>query len=195
MNNVLITLIVLVSLTSCTSKIDDYTEQQPTFELDRYFNGKLIAWGMIQDYSKKVNRRFCVALEGQWQQDGDDRRGKLDEWFYFDDGEVSQRTWQLTKSPNGTYTGSASDVVGEASGRTEGFAFQWQYTLKVPIDGEVYEFAMDDWMYQIDKHRVVNRTYMSKFGIDVAEVTLFFDKQQPLRSCSESLPELVKSKD
>jgi hypothetical protein len=43
---------------------------------------------------------------------------------------------------------------------------------------------MDDWMYQIDDYRVMNKTTISKFGIDVAEVTLFFDKETPYQTCS-----------
>jgi hypothetical protein len=38
-------------------------------------------------------------------------------------------------------------------------------------------------MYQIDEYRVFNRTKMKKFGVTVAEITLFFDKELPVKSC------------
>lgn len=176
----------LAFMSGCTTDISDYDTSAGNFELETYFNGTVIAWGMIQDYTNKVNRRFCVELEGQWQQGANTKNGQLNEWFYFDDGEVSQRIWNLTKSQNNQYKGTANDVVGVASGQTSGFAFQWQYNLSLEIDGTTYDFLLDDWMYQLDEYRVFNRTSMRKYGVEVAEITLFFDKQQPLRSCNKN---------
>ncbi|MBU2918518.1 DUF3833 domain-containing protein [Psychrosphaera sp. F3M07] len=172
-------LLVSILLISCSTDISTYKNKAPTFDIKQYFNGEMIAWGMIQDYSSKVTRRFCVELAANWQQE----QGTLAETFYFDDGEISYRTWNLTKQGAGKYSGTAEDVVGVASGQQSGFAFQWQYTLSVPIDDTVYQFEMDDWMYQIDQYRVFNRTSMSKLGIKVAEITLFFDKGQQQKQC------------
>jgi hypothetical protein len=36
---------------------------------------------------------------------------------------------------------------------------------------------MDDWMWQIDERTLANRTRMSKFGVDVAEISIFFRKR------------------
>ena len=169
------------TLSSCTAPLDDYQATSPKLDIQQYFSGKLIAWGMVQDYTSKVTRRFCVELEGEWQ--GDD--GLLKEVFYFDDGEITYRDWQLKKLMQGQYLGSAADVVGEATGQQNGFAFQWQYDLLVPIDGDEIQLSLDDWMYQIDEYRVFNRTKMKKFGVTVAELTLFFDKQLPVKSCQK----------
>ena len=168
-----------LGLTSCTAQLEDYKQTSPTLDIKTYFTGKSIAWGMVQDYSNKVTRRFCVELDGQWQ----GNEGVLKEVFYFSDGEVSYRNWQLTKLKQGKYEGRAEDVVGVAKGQQVGLAFQWQYNLNVPIDNDVIELSLDDWMYKIDEHRVFNRTKMKKFGVTVAEITLFFDKQLPVKSC------------
>ncbi|MFX5709774.1 DUF3833 family protein, partial [Acinetobacter baumannii] len=40
-----------------------------------------------------------------------------------------------------------------------------------------YEVQMDDWMYQMDERTLINRTSMSKFGVEVGQVTLFFRKE------------------
>ena len=45
---------------------------------------------------------------------------------------------------------------------------------------------MDDWMYQLDEFRVMNKTTMEKLGVKVAEVTLFFDKQTQVQRCPSS---------
>ena len=135
---------------------------------------------MVQNYSDKVIRRFCVEIDGSWQ----DNKGVLAEKFYFDDGEVSYRNWQLIKQADGSYQGTAEDVIGIAKGKHQGFAFQFQYTLLLTLADDSYEVTMDDWMYQLDEDRVINKTAMYKFGVNVANVTLFFDKHSLNQTCS-----------
>lgn len=170
-------------LMSCSLEQSQYKNTSPNLELDKYFNGPITAWGMVKDYSNEVTRRFCVELTGTWHDD----QGLLAETFYFDDGEVSYRNWQLTKGKNNSFTGTAEDVVGQASGQSEGFSFRWQYNLSLAINNTQYEFFLDDWLYQLDEYRLFNQTDMKKFGITVATLTIFFDKQLPLRRCDIAL--------
>jgi hypothetical protein len=176
----LIVLTTSVLVTSCSTRVSEYEGTTPPFDIKTYFDGPVIAWGMLQDHNDKVTRRFCVELVGSWQ----GNEGELKEVFYFDDGEKSYRNWQLTRTQENQYTGTADDVVGVAKGNQSGFAFQWQYVLSVNVDGSDYLFTLDDWMYQVDQYRVFNKTKMKKLGVTVANITLFFDKQQPLRSCN-----------
>lgn len=176
--------IILIAITcglisSCSTGLDDYQESKKPFDIKEYFDGKVIAWGIVQDYNNKVSRRFCVELVGTWQ----GNEGVLAEKFYFNDGEISYRNWQLSKLIDGSYEGQAEDVVGTAIGKHQGFAFQFQYELSLVVEDETYQVSMDDWMYQLDEYRVMNKTSMSKFGVKVAEVTLFFDKQTQVQTC------------
>jgi hypothetical protein len=41
-------------------------------------------------------------------------------------------------------------------------------------------------MYQLDEHRVINKTSMRKFGVKVAEITLFFDKETQVKTCAQA---------
>jgi hypothetical protein len=182
MNNTIKTFytsILVLFLYGCTTDIEQYKNTEKPFDIKSYFTGTVVAWGMVQNYSGQVTRRFCVEIEGNWQ--GND--GVLAETFYFDDGEISYRNWQLLKLENGTYQGTAGDVIGTASGQHAGFAFHWQYNLEVPVDDDVYIFHLDDWMYQIDMKRVINKTKMKKLGVTVADITLFFDKSMPDQRC------------
>jgi hypothetical protein len=119
-----------------------------------------------------VVRRFTVLMKCQWTGD----EGVLDEAFTYSDGKTERRVWRLKKLPGGKYTGTAGDVVGVAQGQASGNAFQWAYTLKLPVDDKVYEVQFDDWMYLIDERVMLNRAVMSKFGIRLGEVTLSFQK-------------------
>jgi hypothetical protein len=67
-------------------------------------------------------------------------------------------------------------VVGEASGQVRGNAFNWRYTLRLPVDGRTYDVQFDDWMYLMDDRVMLNKAVMSKFGLRLGEVTLTFVK-------------------
>jgi len=148
----------------------DYASEKPLLDLKTYFNGELTAHGLFTDRSGKVVRRFVVALKCRWQ--GND--GVLEEDFIFSDGEKQRRVWRLTQHGDGRYTGTADDVVGSAEGRAAGNALNWRYTLRLPVDGSVYEVQFDDWMFLMDEQVLLNKAVMSKFGIRLGEVTLAF---------------------
>lgn len=177
----LITLLLVPIILSCSSSLDDYENTSPKFDLAEYFNGEVTAWGIVQDYSNKLSRRFCVDIVGTWK----GNQGQLHETFYYNDGEQQIRIWNLQIAQDGTVTGGASDVIGQASGSAKGTAFNWQYTLRVPVDDTEYDLFVDDWMYMLDSHRMMNRSYMKKFGVTVAEISIFFDKTEPVRKCNQ----------
>ena len=162
-------------LTGCASAPvpGDYAHEKPVLDLKTYFNGELTAHGIFTDRSGKVVRRFTVAMTGTWQ----GAEGTLDERFTYSDGKTERRVWRLTDLGNGRWKGRADDVVGEAAGQAAGNALNWAYTLRLPVDGQVYEVQFDDWMYLMDERVMLNRAVMSKFGIRLGEVTLSFYKR------------------
>ena len=161
-------------LQGCGSqKLAGYTAEKPVLDLAQYFNGTLDAWGIFQDRSSQVVRRFTVVMVCNWQGD----EGTLDERFSYSDGKTEQRIWHLRRHANGRYTGTAADVVGEANGQTQGNAFHWNYTLRLPVDGRTYEVQLDDWMYLMDERVMLNRARMSKFGVHLGDLTLSFTKR------------------
>ncbi|MEW6693511.1 MAG: DUF3833 domain-containing protein [Pseudomonadota bacterium] len=163
-------------LSGCASqRIDGYAAQRPALDLKTYFNGRLLAHGMFQDRGGQVVRRFVVEMTGTW----DGHQGVLDERFTYSDGKTERRVWRLVDEGNGRYRGTADDVVGEARGQVSGNAFHWRYTLRLPVDGTVYEVELDDWMYLIDERVMLNRAEMRKWGIRLGEVTLAFTKLSP----------------
>ncbi len=150
----------------------DYAAQTPVLDLRSYFDGDITAHGIFTDRSGKVVRRFVVKMKCRWN--GDD--GVLDEDFTYSDGAKERRVWALKKLPGGRYTGTADDVVGVAIGEAAGNALRWSYTLRLPVDGSVYDVQFDDWMYLMDQRVLLNKAVMSKFGIRLGEVTLAFSK-------------------
>lgn len=175
-----LSLIVLCAalLGACaTPQVTDYANERPTLDLREYFNGPLEAYGVFTDRSGKVVKRFTVAMTGSWQGPPGAETGTLDEHFSYSDGSKSERVWTLRRGPDGRYTGTASDVLGQAVGQESGNAFHWNYTLKQPVDGHVIDVQMDDWLYLMNDKVMLNRTQMSKFGIRLGEATLSFMKR------------------
>ena len=164
----------LTALTGCAGpQVSDYAAEKPVLDLRQYFNGTLDAWGVFTDRSGKVVQRYTVVMQCSWQ--GDD--GVLDEDFTYSDGTKQRRIWRLKKLADGRYTGRADDVVGEATGQALGNAFNWKYTLALPVDGRVIDVQFDDWMYLMTDKVMLNKAVMSKFGFTLGEVTLSFTKR------------------
>ncbi len=163
-----------LGLTGCASAPTpaDYAQERPVLQLREYFNGPLTAHGVFTDRSGRVIKRFTVQLVGRWQGD----QGVLEEDFIYSDGTQQRRVWRLTDLGQGRYTGRADDVVGQALGEAAGNALKWAYTLRLPVDGRVYDVQFEDWMYLMDERTLLNKAVMSKFGIRLGEVTLSFHK-------------------
>jgi hypothetical protein len=153
--------------------VNDYASEKPVLDLRQYFNGVVDAWGIFTDRSGKVVKRFTVVMHCKW--DGD--QGVLDEDFVYSDGTKQKRIWKLQHLGNGRYSGQADDVIGMADGQTRGNAFNWRYTLALPVDGQVWHVQFDDWMYLLDDKVMLNKAAMSKFGIFLGEVTLSFTRR------------------
>lgn len=152
----------------------DYADQQPVLELRRYFDGTVDGWGIVQDRSGKVIKRFSVVITASWNGD----TGTLDEHFLYADGTRQQRVWTIRDMGGGRYLGTAGDVIGEATGTAAGNALRWTYTLALPVDGKTIHVDFDDWMFLVDDDVMLNRSVMTKFGIVFADVTLSFRKRR-----------------
>lgn len=155
--------------------IDHYRSSSPAFNLNAYFTGQTRAWGLVQNYRGEVVRRFSVDLCG-YQRDG---QLILDEDFVYDDGETQFRQWRISPDGDGRWKGRADDIIGVAEGSEAGFALQWAYQMDLEVDDTVYRVSFDDWMYRLDEQHVFNRAAIKKWGVTVAEVTLFFEKRAP----------------
>ena len=86
--------LAVAGLTGCAAvDVAEYRAEKPAFDLARYFNGTVDGWGMFQDRSGKVVRRFTVRIDARW--DGD--TGKLDEHFEYADGEKQNQLKRLAE--------------------------------------------------------------------------------------------------
>jgi hypothetical protein len=171
-----ITILATLLLSACTGTLDGskYEKIEPKFNLEAFFDGKVKAWGIVQNRSQEMVQRFEVDIIGA-------RSGEalvLDETFTYGVGDgVEKRIWTINKNADNRYSGRAGDILGKATGNVFGNAMQWTYEMDLPVDDTTYRVTFDDWMWAFDENTLINRSYIKKFGFVVAEVTIFMQKQ------------------
>lgn len=171
--------VALTALAACTGKpsLDDSSLSDRKLNLEEFFDGDLVAYGQFQDVLGTVRRAFVVNIKGDW----DGTRLRLQEDFVYEDGSTEQRIWTLLKTGDDTWTGTAPGVIGDAIGIEKGDRFNWKYEIDLPIpsaDGttETMRVTFDDWMWLLADDRLFNRAYVKRYGIDIGDVSISFEK-------------------
>ena len=152
--------------------IEKFKGSQPTLTLEDYFEGKTEAWGMFHDRFGNLKRTFKVDITGTIESS----TLTLDEKFLYDDGEQDSRVWTIKILGNNQYSGTASDVVGEATGISEGNALNWKYKLNLKVGDSTILVDFDDWMFLQDRNILMNRAEVKKWGLNIGVVSITFLK-------------------
>ena len=170
----ILVLLVSLLLVSCNNVgVEHYAKERPTLDLVGFFSRPVQAWGLFQNRSGEVVKRFHVQIDSRVE----GQQLILDERFLYSDGTRQRRVWTLEPAGAGRWRGRADDVVGEATGEVAGNALRWRYRLDLPVDGRHWEVDLDDWMYLMDEDTMINRSSMSKLGVELGQVILFFRRQ------------------
>lgn len=166
-------IILLLGLSSCGSmKIDDFAKGGPKLDLFNYFEGEVEAWGVFEDRFGDIRRQFYVKIDGTVTGD----TLVLDEDFSYADGEESNRVWTIKRTGDNLYEGTAPDVIGTAKGKIAGNAMNWSYDIDLVVGESSYRVKFDDWLFLQEGDVLINIANVTKWGIDVGRVTLFFKK-------------------
>ncbi|MBY5921775.1 DUF3833 domain-containing protein [Ferrimonas balearica] len=164
---------LMLLLGACSGgDLTQYQGKTPALHLPTFFQGPLLATGMVQDRSGNVTRRFTVEMTGTWQ----GNEGVLDETFYWEDGEVSKRIWRLTDLGEGRYQGEADDVLDQAEGLAVGPVLKWRYKLQLPEEQGGWVLTFDDTMVLVNDDELLNVAVMTKWGLEVGRVVLTIRK-------------------
>jgi hypothetical protein len=165
--------IALIFLNGCTNMNPiDFKDSEPKLVLEEYFSGNTRAWGIFEDRFGKLRRQFTVDIAGTW----DGRELVLDERFAYSDGERDRRVWKIVKTGDHSYEGRTGDVVGTAAGLAYGNTLNWRYDMDLKVGDDTWRVHFNDWMFLQPNRVLINRARVSKFGIEIGEVTLFFMK-------------------
>jgi hypothetical protein len=173
LRKLLITLLLTSILPGCSGMTPrDFAQSGPKLVIEEYFAGQTKAWGIFEDRFGTLRRQFTVLIDGKW----DGKTLTLDERFDYKDGEKDRRVWRITKKDKNTYEGKAADVLGVATGKASGNALNWTYEMDLKVGDGTLRVAFNDWMFLQSDGVLINRARVSKLGIDIGTVTLFFKK-------------------
>ncbi len=139
---------------------------EPAIDIRTPLSGPIISEGVIYGPTGKVAGRFVADMLGTF----DGRAGTLDEEFSFASGAKQRRKWNLTFNNDGTFTATADDIIGQATGRMDGSTVCMRYRLRLEEDAGGHVLDVTDWMYLMENGTVMNRSEMRKFGIKVGEL-------------------------
>lgn len=165
--------ILLAGLSGCAVSINQYKDEKPPLIVEHFFSGDLEAFGVVAERSGKAIKRFSCVMHGTW----DGKTLVLQEDFTWSDGSLQRRVWRLTRNPDGTFSGTADDVVGVAFGEVAGNTLHLVYELSVPVDGSTKILHVDDWLYLVNDSVIINHSELTKFGFKAAEVFLTIQKK------------------
>ena len=155
-----------------SAQIEDHANQKPSLHLEKFFEGKLSAHGVVKDFRGSVVRHFNADIHASWK----DGVGTLVEHFVFDNGELQRRIWTLTPDGSGGYIGTAGDVVGQGVIRMAGNAMFLKYVLRIPFRSDTLDITVDDRMYLVNPSTLINESRLIKFGFEVGEILLVISR-------------------
>lgn len=142
------------------------------FELTAFLEGRTRAWGVFEDRYGRVRRRLAVEMNGRWQ----DGTFVLDEQFEYDGDAVETRTWRVFPLGAGRFRATCADCVGEATGECGTDSVRMSYRFRLKLESREIVVTFDDRLYRIDDTIAVNRATMSKWGVKLGELSLFFQR-------------------
>lgn len=153
--------------------VDEYQDSSQKLVLEDYFAGHTRAWGLFEDRLGNVRREFVIDIEGVW----DGEQLTLTEDFVYSDGERETRVWTLDKTGHDTYTGSTDNMIGDATGRVAGNAFNWQYDFNLRVGDGTWKVNFNDWMFLQPNGVLLNKATVSRWGLKIGTVFISFRKQ------------------
>ena len=165
--------LVFPFITGCSnSSMENVVSKNLSFDLLEYFDGETTAWGLIVDRFGNLQRTFKVRLNGNIE----NKQLLLKEYFTYNDGETEYREWIITKTETGTYEGKSKDTIGVAKGKQDGNTMRMVYDTTISIGETDIRVSFDDRFVKADNKVVINRAEIFKWGIKIADVTIFFSK-------------------
>lgn len=163
-------------LSGCqTMKPEQFAQQTPALALEEYFQGQSRAYGIVEDRFGNVRRTFTVDIRGDWN----GKELTLKEDFLWNDGEKETRIWVLTRTGAQAWEGRTQDAIGTARGIVSGNAYNMVYDFNLKMGEGRTRVRFDDWMFLMPDGVLLNRATISKFGIQLATVTIAFRRDVP----------------
>ena len=142
------------------------------FDPSVFFAGNLRATGMFIDRFGVVKRRFTMSATGITEASGI----SLHETFNYDDGDVEDRIWHISRRNDNLFEGRTDDLASDCIGTVRGPLFSWSYHFYLKMFGRRVKVHFDDVMVRLPPDTVLNRARVTKWGFLLGDVHLTFQR-------------------
>ena len=143
------------------------------FEITRFLEGRTVAWGIVEDRFGTLRRRFRVEMNGYWE----GGCFVLDECFTYDMGEAETGRWIVMPRESGQFSATCDDCIGSAEGECVGDAILMSYRFRLTVGDHKIVVKFADRFYRVAEDMAVNRATISKWGVKLAELYIFFKRE------------------
>ncbi len=136
--------------------------------LEQALTGRLLADGAFVNSLTGAETRLSVVIDGAW----DGKVLTLVEDFTYDSGLKERKTWRLTKTSDGVYSGTREDVIGTADVRQDGDGVRLDYHVTLETGLGPLAVRFQDLLTLNADGSVANAAVVSKFGLRIGRVAL-----------------------
>ena len=141
-------------------------------EFEKFFTGEVVAKGnLILFFPKKLVKNVYVVFKGIFK----NNKLKLIEKYIEGEKKII-RNWSFEKKSNSLFIGSEKNVKGKIVVHINKNNLKMRYYFKLLIWKFTVTVLINDYMFLINEKEIVNTTYVSKFGINLAKVVLLYKK-------------------
>jgi len=149
---------------------------EPAFDPPAWFSGDTYAYGLFEARGGAAKFGFHTWLHGAPAADG----FTLRERFVYDTGERWERTWRFTRTGPAAWSATADNVRGSGEMTVAGDVARIRYGADMPTgapgSGRTIALRFDMVLNRLGDGMVVNRAFVSKFGVGVGRITMVFVK-------------------
>ena len=149
------------------------TNKKSKLDFKKFFDGVVIAEGNLKlYYPKKAIKNLFITFKGVFK----NNKLKLCEEYLENDKKVI-RNWEFKRVTDSLFIGNENNVKGIVKVNIEENRLVMKYSFKLKVWNFNLTVLIKDYMYQINKKEIINTTFISKFGIKLAEVILLYKKK------------------
>ena len=139
---------------------------------ENFFTGEVIAKGnLILFFPKKSVKNLYVVFKGVFK----NNKLRLIEKYIENEKKII-RNWSFEKKSNTLFIGKEKNVKGKIIVHVNKNNLKMRYYFKLLIWKFTVTVLINDYMFLINDKEIVNTTYVSKFGINLAKVVLLYKK-------------------
>ena len=149
-----------------------FFKKLPELSLENYFSTKVIALGYMSFfYPVKKVKDLRIHFSGKFK----NNTLTLKENYQDNDSEAF-RIWYFKKNSTHNYIGKEKSVKGDINVSLYANKLSMEYQFRTNYKKIFFNVAVKDNMYLVDKHTLINKTIISKYGFTIAESFLVYKK-------------------